>query len=175
MKLILNVAFVVLLAIAAFPQEKPAPPTNAPKEITVQLSPFSHIVLPNGWWAFMEKDFMDAWIGRIEPLDGNFPMSYSAGLIEPFEKNFGDPIEKGRVEGSGTWIDYSIFKVKKKKKVVASLYGSSFLADLRADGDLERFLEIVGRVRAGRCPDGCFAAANTKSMRGIFEKQTSPK
>ena len=60
-------------------------PSNQPEanyeQIQVQITPNGYISLPRGYWAFMDANYMDAWGGLIESLNGDFWIRFSDGII----------------------------------------------------------------------------------------------
>lgn len=173
-----SVIVILLLSTAMRAQPAPQPeasPAVKPIEICIQLSPFGHIILPKEYWAFMEKNYMDAWVSRIEPLAGGFSVLYSAGLIEPFERSFGKAVSSKTENRAGRSLSYSIFEVEKQKKIVSRFAGANFMADLKHDDDISKFLDIVFRYRGGRKESGCFSAQATRSMRKYFEQRSKMK
>lgn len=153
-------------------KNKPADSVVKNKEISVQLTPFGYISLPRGYWAYMDADYMDAWGGIIEPLEGNFKIIYSDGIVvSVFDGENKNLKWKRYLETENGTITYALAENKKSKRILAKMWTANFSAQIKDDSDIERFLEIIKRYRRGRC-ESCFYSKNTKQLKKFFERQT---
>jgi len=143
--------------------------------MTVQLMPYGFIVLPRGYWAYMNTNWNDAWAGKIERFDGTSIIFFSGGLIQsPFE------VFKKKIKWTKTSMTvdrqfvYSLVKTKKSKRVIANIDGVFFDSEIKDEAEIEGFLSIISRYREGRC-ESCFNSSWTKGMRKSLEKRFGEK
>lgn len=178
MKRVLSIVYLSLLAVFVIKaqtseevKDESTDSTVKSKEISVQLTPFGYISLPKGYWAYMNADYMDAWSGIIEPLEGDFKISFSDGLIvsvfDGEEKNL--KWKKQLVTDNGI-VYYGLAETKKSKRILAKIWTANFSAQIKNDSDIERFLEIIKRYRRGRC-ESCYDSRITKQLKKNFVRQ----
>jgi thiol-disulfide isomerase/thioredoxin len=140
------------------------------KEIQVQLTPFGYISLPKGYWTFMDADYMDAWGGLIESLNGDFKIRFSDGIIvSVFDGEDKNIKWKKELKTENYSINYALTDNGKTKRVLAKIKSANFSALIENDSDVIKFLEIISKYRIGRC-EKCFNSHNTKGLRKFFEK-----
>ena len=141
------------------------------KTRVIQLTPFGYITLPKNYWAYMEKDWGDAWGGVIEPLDGSFQISFTAGLVNSAFENYAGKIKwKKELNMENGSIIYALAENASTKSILAEIKGANFTARIENDSDIEKFLEIIKNYRPGRC-EKCFSSGTTKYLKKYFERQ----
>lgn len=148
----------------------PNQPQPRNKEIVVQLTPYGYMTLPKGYWAYMDADYMDAWSGLIESLDGSFWIRFGDGIIESvFDKNNKNIKWRKELKTENNLITYALSEDGKTKLILAKIKTANFSADIQNDSDIDKFLEIISLYRTGRC-ETCFNSRNTKGLKKYFEK-----
>lgn len=144
--------------------------TKVKKEIVIQLTPFGYISIPKGYWAYMNADYMDAWSGLIESLDGSFKVSFSDGLIvSVFDGEDKNIKWRKELKTENYLINYALADDGKHKRILAKIKSANFSAKISNESDIDKFLEIIRQYRTGRCAS-CFNSHSTKGLRKIFEK-----
>ena len=140
------------------------------KKILVQLTPFGYLTLPKGYWAYMTTDFMDAWIGIVETLNGDFKISFSDGIIVSVFKGEDKNIKwEKELKTENYTIIYALADDGKTKRILAKIESANFSTQIKDDSEIEKFLEIISNYRTGSC-EQCFDSHYTKHLRKIFEK-----
>ena len=144
--------------------------TKVKKEIVIQLTPFGYISIPKGYWAYMDADYMDAWGGLIESLDGSFKVRFSDGLIvSVFDGEDKNIKWKKELKTENHSINYALADDGKQKRILAKIKSANFSAKISNESDIDKFLEIIRHYRTGLC-ESCFSSHSTKGLRKIFEK-----
>ncbi|MBK8813104.1 MAG: hypothetical protein IPN69_20555 [Acidobacteria bacterium] len=144
--------------------------------MTVQLTPYGYIELPRGYWAYMEKDYMDAWTGYIEKFDATSKIYFAAGLIQsPFEV-YKDPMEWTKTLKIGDReFAYLLVKTNEIKRVIVSVGSHDFFDfGIKDEAEIDGFLKIIGKYRKGRC-ESCLNSRWTKGLRKSLEKRFGEK
>lgn len=140
------------------------------KAIQIQLTPFGYISLPKGYWAFMDYDMMDAWGGGIETLNGDFKIRFSDGLIVSIFDSEDKNIKwKKELKTENYSIIYALADDGKTKRILAKIGDANFATDFQNDADIDKFLDIIGKYRTGKC-EKCLYSGNTKRLKKFFEK-----
>ena len=165
-----------IIQVNAQTSEKAAPTVESQsvskenKKILVQLTPFGYLTLPKGYWAYMTTDFMDAWIGIVETLNGDFKISFSDGIIVSVFKGEDKNIKwEKELKTENYTIIYALADDGKTKRILAKIESANFSTQIKDDSEIEKFLEIISNYRTGSC-EQCFDSHYTKHLRKIFEK-----
>lgn len=174
--------FISLLLISLFSVNAQTSKTenenkSAPANLTenkrnvIQLTPFGYASLPKAYWAYMDNDWMDAWAGVIEPLNGSFKIRFSDGLVSSvFEGEDKNIKWRKELKAENNLITYALSDNGISKRILAKIGSANFSAKVENDAEIEKFLEIIGNYRKGRC-ENCFNSRTTKYLKKHFKKQ----
>lgn len=139
--------------------------------MTVHLTPFGYIELPRGYWAYMNRDMMDAWVGNIEKFDGTSTIYFAAGLIvSPFEEYKKDIKWTKELRNDGLELTYALVEKDGSKRVIASIKSTYFDHVINDESEIEGFLKVIEKYQGGRC-ESCFDSRWTKPMRKRLESR----
>ncbi len=103
---------------------------NLPALDTRRFNIYPHlgsVQMPEGYQGFVTKNFVDAWMGRIESNDGKFAIYWGAGLIERvFEKEEGNLLWKKSTERDGLRFIFGHSRTGSENRLLAQIHNLPF-------------------------------------------------